>query len=117
MTENHEPTGSDQPNAPHALLSVEEAAKALGVSRTTMYGLIRDCEIQTARVGRRRLVPAEEIATYIARATAKAVGLTNEPDTEVQFTAKATPTLATAEEAQPERAQRSRRRPKGTRAP
>lgn len=114
MTANTpEPTGQER-----ALLSVEEAAEALGVSRTTMYGLIRDSEIQTVRVGRRRLVPAEEIAAYIARATAKAMGLTEQPSTvEDQPTSETTLNRMADGEDAPEPMQRRRRRPKGTRAP
>ncbi len=37
-------------------LSVEHAARLIGVSRTTAYRMARDGELQTIRVGRRVLV-------------------------------------------------------------
>jgi excisionase family DNA binding protein len=37
-------------------LSVEHAARLIGVSRTTAYRLVRDGELQALRVGRRVLV-------------------------------------------------------------
>lgn len=38
-------------------LSVEEAAKYLSLGRTKMFELIRKGELQTIKIGRRRLVP------------------------------------------------------------
>lgn len=40
------------------LLSVEEAAARAGITRTRLYLLLRDGEVDTCRIGRRRLVPA-----------------------------------------------------------
>ena len=37
-------------------LSVEHAARLIGVSRTTAYRMVRDGELRAARVGRRVLV-------------------------------------------------------------
>lgn len=55
-----------EPTAPRALLSVEETAEALGVSRTTVFALIKSGEIETVKVGRLRRVPADSIDAYIA---------------------------------------------------
>jgi excisionase family DNA binding protein len=53
--------------APDRLLSVAEAREALGgVSRSTLYGEIQAGRLRSAKVGRRRLVPAAAIAEYIA---------------------------------------------------
>ena len=43
------------------LYSVDEAAKALGLGRSKFYGLVSSGEIETVRIGRRRLVRAESV--------------------------------------------------------
>jgi excisionase family DNA binding protein len=45
--------------------SIEEAADACGVGRTVMCGLIRDGEIKSIKIGRRRIVPAESVREYM----------------------------------------------------
>jgi excisionase family DNA binding protein len=40
-----------------ALLTVDEAAAQLRVSRWTVYNLIRSGQLRTIKIGRRRLVP------------------------------------------------------------
>lgn len=47
------------------LLTVEQAAEQLGVSRTTVYGLIKDGRIEAVRVGRSRRVPNEALTAYV----------------------------------------------------
>ena len=47
------------------LLSVQEAAKHLGVSRSLMYELINTGEIESLHLGRRRLVSREAINRFI----------------------------------------------------
>ncbi len=37
----------------------EDAAPIIGVGRTTLFTLMRDGEIESVKVGRRRLIPAE----------------------------------------------------------
>ncbi|MEV6590971.1 helix-turn-helix domain-containing protein [Streptomyces acidicola] len=49
-----------------AALTVEEAARRLGVGRTTMYALIASGEVQSVRIGRLRRVPADALAAYLA---------------------------------------------------
>jgi excisionase family DNA binding protein len=44
---------------PQELITVEEAGRALGVSRSTVWRLIRRGEIPSIRRGGRRLVPAD----------------------------------------------------------
>jgi excisionase family DNA binding protein len=39
------------------LLTVDEAAERLRVSRWTIYTLIRSSQLHTVKIGRRRLVP------------------------------------------------------------
>jgi excisionase family DNA binding protein len=43
------------------------AAEALGISRSSLYLLIQNGELETVTVGRRRLVPADAITDYVDR--------------------------------------------------
>ncbi|BBC95034.1 DNA-binding protein [Streptomyces rochei] len=54
------------PDATLAALTVEEAARRLGVGRTTMYALIASGEVQSVRIGRLRRVPADALTVYLA---------------------------------------------------
>jgi len=54
------------------LLSVADAAKALGVSRGSLYELVTRGEIQSLQIGRRRLVPRQALLDFIeGNATAR----------------------------------------------
>jgi len=53
------------PRAPDRLLSIDEAATALGLGRSLLYGEIAAGRLQTLRVGRRRLVPAGSLHDFI----------------------------------------------------
>jgi excisionase family DNA binding protein len=46
---------------PDRLLSIEQAAQALGVGRTALYSEIGAGRIRSVKVGRRRLVPSSAI--------------------------------------------------------
>lgn len=48
------------------LLSTPDAAARLNIGRSTLYDLIRAGRLATVRVGRRRLVPVEDLARYVA---------------------------------------------------
>ncbi|WP_237322202.1 excisionase family DNA-binding protein [Streptomyces sp. JJ36] len=50
-----------------ALLTVEEAARRLGIGRTYCFRLIGSGELESVMVGRLRRVPAEAITEYVAR--------------------------------------------------
>lgn len=43
------------------VLTVDEAAERLRISRWTLYNLIRSNQLRTMKIGRRRLVPAAAI--------------------------------------------------------
>ncbi|GAA3115564.1 MULTISPECIES: helix-turn-helix domain-containing protein [Actinomycetes] len=47
------------------VLTVDEAADRLRVSRWTLYTLIRSNQLRTVKIGRRRLVPADALAECI----------------------------------------------------
>jgi len=48
------------------MYSVEEAALALGLSRSRLYELIRCGALPTVKQGRRRLVPVVALEAYVA---------------------------------------------------
>ena len=51
------------------LLSVQEAAKILGIGRDATYRLVHSGELRSVRVGRHILVPRTELLEFIERAT------------------------------------------------
>ena len=46
--------------------SVDEAARATGIGRTTLYSLIGSGELPSAKVGRRRIIRSVDLATLVA---------------------------------------------------
>jgi excisionase family DNA binding protein len=44
------------------VLTVDEAAERLRVSRWTLYNLIRSKQLRTIKIGRRRLIPVAALA-------------------------------------------------------
>jgi len=61
------PENSDQLLMLAMLLSIAEAARVLGISRTVFYRLIAQGEIRCIGIGRRRLVARTELQDFIAR--------------------------------------------------
>lgn len=57
------------PRAPDRLLSIDEAARTLGIGRSRLYDEIGSGRLRSLSVGRRRLVPSGAIAEYIEAAT------------------------------------------------
>ncbi|NKQ54994.1 excisionase family DNA-binding protein [Amycolatopsis sp. K13G38] len=49
------------------LLTVEEAAEALSIGRTTMYALIKAGHISTVRLGKLRRVPTDALTAYVSQ--------------------------------------------------
>jgi excisionase family DNA binding protein len=58
---------------PPILLTPEQAARALGLGRTTVYALIRDGELRSVRLGRARRVPYASLVEFVERITALAI--------------------------------------------
>ncbi|MFC5668302.1 helix-turn-helix domain-containing protein [Kitasatospora misakiensis] len=56
-------------------LTVEEAARRLGVGRTTMYALVASGEVSSVRIGRLRRIPAQALNDYIASRAGATVAL------------------------------------------
>ncbi len=51
------------------LLSAEEAASRLGVGRTTIFGLLAAGDLQSLKIGRRRLIPTAALAAFVEQIT------------------------------------------------
>ena len=64
LREDLVPSARNDSPAPEQLLSVDAAAAALGVGRTTLYAEIQAGRCRSVKVGRRRLVPASAVAEY-----------------------------------------------------
>jgi excisionase family DNA binding protein len=47
-------------------LSVSDAARAIGVSRATLYVLFAQRELKSVKVGKRRLVECAEVERFLA---------------------------------------------------
>lgn len=56
---------------PRVLLTVEQAAQAIGIGRTTMFALVKSGELKSVKVGRLRRIPLDEIHAYTNRLTAE----------------------------------------------
>ncbi|GAA0439429.1 hypothetical protein Aca07nite_49020 [Actinoplanes capillaceus] len=55
------------PDATPLVLTVEQAAKRLGIGRTLMYALIASGEVESVPIGRLRRVPVECLTEYVNR--------------------------------------------------
>jgi excisionase family DNA binding protein len=47
------------------LVSIDAARRLLGVGRSTVYDLINQRKLRAVKIGRRTLVPVEELDAYI----------------------------------------------------
>ena len=54
------------------LITPQEAALALGISRTKVYEEIGGGRLQSVRIGRSRRIPVEALDAYVAALTASA---------------------------------------------
>lgn len=61
------------PDAP-ILLSVREAAAALGISKNHVFALLQRRVLRSVRIGRRRLIPRSELHDFISRSMDGAAG-------------------------------------------
>ena len=48
------------------LLSIKQACRLLGLSRTTLYALLASGKLRSVTIGRRRFVPSDAIDEFIA---------------------------------------------------
>jgi excisionase family DNA binding protein len=49
------------------LLGIRQAAPIAGVGRDAMYRLVAEGRVRSVRLGRKRLVPRQELEAWIAR--------------------------------------------------
>lgn len=61
-----EKLGHSRPSNPPSLVSIREASERLGIGRTTIYRLISMGDLQPTRIGRRTLIPIEQINRVLA---------------------------------------------------
>ncbi|MGE0135109.1 MAG: helix-turn-helix domain-containing protein [Dehalococcoidia bacterium] len=61
-------------NVEALLVSVEEAAAALGVARTTAWELVRSGALPSCKIGARRLVSVSALRVYAAGLVEQAAG-------------------------------------------
>ncbi|TAK70476.1 MAG: DNA-binding protein [Actinomycetota bacterium] len=58
---------------PPILLTPEQAARVLGLGRTTVYALMRDGELRSVRLGRSRRIPYASLVEFVERITTLAI--------------------------------------------
>jgi excisionase family DNA binding protein len=63
-------TGS-RAEMPRLLLTVEEAARRIGICRSNMFKLIRQGEVRSVKVGRLRRVTPAALEDFVRQLTAK----------------------------------------------
>ena len=49
----------------NSALSIMEAARILGIGRSTLYGLIKQGQLPTRKLGKRTLILKSELETFI----------------------------------------------------
>jgi excisionase family DNA binding protein len=57
-----EMAASARPPEPERLLSLDEAARLLGIGRTALYRELDTGRLRSVKVGRRRLIPSSAVA-------------------------------------------------------
>lgn len=67
---------------PRLLLRPEEAAEALSVSRTTLYGLMASGAIRSVKVGGLRRIPVEALENYVVRLSGDLGAIPSTPSTD-----------------------------------
>jgi excisionase family DNA binding protein len=60
-----QPPQASLPTPPRQVWSIPDAAERLGVSRTTLYALIKNGELGSVTIGRRRFVAEEQLQRYL----------------------------------------------------
>lgn len=58
-------------SVPKVLLTVEEAAGAMSLGRTYVWGLVMRNEIRSVKVGRKRRIPLSALHEFVARQLAE----------------------------------------------
>lgn len=61
------PIPIEQSNGGIYMRDVAETVRATGISRSTIFNLIRDGKLKAVKVGARTLIRSDDLATFIAR--------------------------------------------------
>jgi excisionase family DNA binding protein len=68
MTADPSGEAAEIPTEPIRLvLTIEQAARRLGIGRTLMYSLVMDGEIESVTIGRLRRIPVECLTEYVTK--------------------------------------------------
>ncbi len=94
---------SQQPDP--ALVSIPNGGKQLAVGRSTTYQLINDGELETVKIGKRRLIVRASIDAYIERLRGLAEESPAEPVPPVSSLDERTAASLTGAEAEDDKAQ------------
>lgn len=73
-----EPLGTGEVAAGRLLLTVTEAASSLGVSRSTVYELIGQGDLEVVHLGRAARVPSESVQELVGRKRELPTSIANE---------------------------------------
>lgn len=52
---------------PSFAIGIDDAAKALGIPRTSLYGLVAQGQIDSFKIGRRRLILTKTLEAFTSR--------------------------------------------------
>jgi excisionase family DNA binding protein len=63
---DEERTNEVAPVVAPLVVTIEEAARCLGVGRTLMYALVKSGEVESVRIRSLRRVPVDALARYVA---------------------------------------------------
>jgi excisionase family DNA binding protein len=69
--QHHQPAPEPRPLPERVLLTVDEAAKLLGVGKTKAYELVKSGELGSVQIGRLRRIHRDAITTYAAQLVSK----------------------------------------------
>lgn len=61
------PRSTPEPKVVSIAYPVGDAARALGISRSLAFRLIREGQLQAVKIGRRTVVPVKECEAFLAR--------------------------------------------------
>jgi len=73
-------TAKPEQTLPRFSLSIDETAESIGTSRQTVYDLINAGELDSFKIGRRRLISTEAIQRWIRAKEAKEVAANDRED-------------------------------------
>nr|WP_189081247.1 helix-turn-helix domain-containing protein [Mangrovihabitans endophyticus] len=67
MTTDPRGTADEITEPTRLILTIEQAARRLGIGRTLMYSLVMTGKIESVTIGRLRRVPVEALSDYVVK--------------------------------------------------